>query len=162
MKTELKFRDFSKSDLCSFAERLACHLKVGDSILINGPVGVGKTFFISCLIKRKLSDIGILQPVTSPTFNLVQIYDELDDPIWHFDLYRLEKPTELIEIGLEQAFHEAICLVEWPDILDKRIVARAASLSMRFSASKPDKRDLDLILPEKNFNNEKFYSSFRK
>ena len=104
-------------------------------------------------------DAGFEDFVTSPTFNLVQIYDELDDPIWHIDLYRIEKPKELIEIGLEQALHEAICLIEWPDILGETIADKAAVISIGVSPSDLNKRDLSVIIPEINFNNEKFYSS---
>ena len=64
---------------------------------------------------------------------------------------------ELIEIGLEEAFHEAICLLEWPDILGETTIAKAVVLSIRFSSLDSNKRDLDIFIPEKNFNNKKCY-----
>ena len=157
MKPDLQYKDLAKNELCSLAEKLGDNLRAGDSIFLKGPIGVGKTFVISCLIRKKLLDIGIEQHVTSPTFNLVQIYDELYYPIWHIDLYRLKNQEELIEIGLEEAFHEAICLLEWPDILGETTIAKAVVLSIRFSSLDSNKRDLDIFIPEKNFNNKKCY-----
>ena len=157
MKPDLQYKDLAKNELCSLAEKLGDHLRAGDSIFLKGPIGVGKTFVIGCLIRKKLLDIGIEQHVTSPTFNLVQIYDELYYPIWHIDLYRLKNQEELIEIGLEEAFHEAICLLEWPDILGETTIGKAVVLSIRFSTLDSNKRDLDIFIPEKNFNNKKYY-----
>ena len=152
----LKFKNYSEDELCILARYVGDNLRIGDSILFNGPVGVGKTFFISCLIKKQLSDMGKEDFITSPTFNLVQIYDDLPNPIWHVDLYRLKKSSELIEIGLEQALHEAVCLVEWPDLLDKCITHRAVTVSLSFSLEDSGKRDIKLSVPTKNMNNQKF------
>ena len=127
----LKFKNYNEDQLCILARYVGDNLRIGDSILFNGPVGVGKTFFISCLIKKQLSDMGKEDLLLLP-FNLVQIYDDLPNPIWHVDLYRLKKSSELIEIGLEQAIHEAVCLVEWPDLLDKCITRRAVTVSLSF------------------------------
>ena len=149
MKPDLQYKDLAKNELCSLAEKLGDHLRTGDSIFLKGPIGVGKTFVIGCLIRKKLLDIGIEQHVTSPTFNLVQIYDELYDPIWHIDLYRLKNQEELIEIGLEEAFHEAVCLLEWPDILGETTIGKAVVLSIRFSTLDSNKRDLDIFIPER-------------
>ncbi len=83
-------------------------------MLLEGPIGAGKTHFARSLIQALLP---VLEDVPSPTFTLVQVYDGPVSEIWHADLYRLTSPEEVVELGLTDAFEEAICLVEWPDRL---------------------------------------------
>lgn len=85
------------------------------AILLSGPVGSGKTTFSQFFIKSLLVDKN--QSVTSPTFNIVQIYDSIKGNIWHADLYRVKSQEELFELGLIEACFDSICLIEWPDIL---------------------------------------------
>lgn len=89
----------------------------GDVILLQGVVGAGKTDFARRLIQTRQSEFGIVGDVPSPTFTLVQTYDLVLIQIWHADLYRLTDVDELYELGLEAAFEEAVCLVEWPERL---------------------------------------------
>ena len=117
-------------------------LHLPKTIGLSGPLGAGKT----TIAKKVIEYFGCEEVVTSPTFNLVQIYDELYYPIWHIDLYRLKNQEELIEIGLEEAFHEAICLLEWPDIIDETTIGKAIVLSIKFSALDSNKRDLDIFI----------------
>ena len=138
------------------AEKIGKCLQIGDSIFLYGPVGAGKTFFASHLIKEILSAEGVGDVITSPTFNLVNIYDQQAAPIWHVDLYRLRNPSDINEIGLEQAFFEAICLVEWPEILAGEIADQAIRLSICNSELALNLRDLELVIPKKNFNNKLF------
>lgn len=93
-----------------FASRLAA----GDCLLLEGQIGAGKSHFARALIRARL---GRMEDVPSPTFTLVQSYDAGDVEIWHADLYRLTNPDEALELGLEEAFDTAICLIEWPDRL---------------------------------------------
>ncbi len=94
--------------------RIAPLLHVGDTVLLAGEIGAGKTCFARGLIRARL---GTAEDVPSPTYTLVQVYDDGPVPIWHCDLYRLEGPAGVIELGLDAAFESAICLVEWPDRL---------------------------------------------
>ena len=149
-------KNCDKGYVQALAEKIGKCLKIGDSIFLYGPIGAGKTFFASHLIKEILSVEGVDDVITSPTFNLVNIYDQQTDPIWHVDLYRLRDPSDVNEIGLEQAFFEAICLVEWPDILANEIADQAIRLSICNSESSLNLRDLELVIPKKNFNNEYF------
>ena len=103
----------SETDTHALAGKIAGILRAGDTVLLEGDIGAGKTAFCRAAIRARL---GYQEDVPSPTFTLVQTYE--DDPdIWHFDLYRLSHPDEAIELGIEEAFETAICLIEWPDRL---------------------------------------------
>ena len=100
----------------ALAARLAAIAKPGDVILMHGTLGMGKSAFCRAFI-RAVAD-NPHEEVPSPTFTLVQIY-ELDRlPVWHFDLYRLSDPEEIHELDIEDAFADAISLIEWPDRLE--------------------------------------------
>lgn len=90
----------------------------GLCILLTGPVGAGKSFLARAIIQTLMAQHSTIEDVPSPTFTLVQTYEVGPLDIWHADLYRLSSPDELIELGLEQAFDTALCLIEWPDRLD--------------------------------------------
>lgn len=93
--------------------RLAGVLAAGDVLALAGDLGAGKTTLARGLIQAAL---GRAEPVPSPTFTLVQVYEPADGPsLWHFDLYRLSGPEELVEIGWEEALADGIALVEWPE-----------------------------------------------
>ncbi len=101
----------------ALARRIAPGLNAGDTLLLAGEIGAGKSTFARALIKSRLQDIGRDEDVPSPTFTLVQTYEAGGAEIWHCDLYRLTGPDEILDLGLEEAFENAICLVEWPDRL---------------------------------------------
>lgn len=97
------------------ARQLGTHLTAGDTILLSGDVGAGKTHFARALVQSLLAHP---EDVPSPTFTLVQTYDAANGvEIWHADLYRLTGPSEIEELGLIDALPTAICLIEWPDRL---------------------------------------------
>ena len=98
----------------ALAEKLARMAKVGDILALYGDLGAGKTEFARAFI-RALTDPD--EDVPSPTFTLVQTYDTEAVEIWHFDLYRLERPEAAFELGIEDAFSDAISLIEWPENL---------------------------------------------
>jgi tRNA threonylcarbamoyladenosine biosynthesis protein TsaE len=86
------------------------------SILLSGELGSGKTTFAQFFIRSLLSDETY--SITSPTFNIVQIYETMKGDVWHVDLYRVEEFRDVVEIGLCEAMHENICLIEWPGLLN--------------------------------------------
>ncbi len=114
-------------ETCDLARSLGPLLATGDTVLLSGDVGAGKTHFARCLI---LSLLDTPEDVPSPTYTLVQSYDTAVGEIWHADLYRLTDIGEVDELGLAQAFTDAICLVEWPDRLGDHAPAAALSLSL--------------------------------
>ena len=95
-----------------FGQTLAVHLRAGDMILLSGEIGAGKSTFARAMI-RQLQGADI--DVPSPTFTLVQTYDDGPVPIWHADLYRLSHAEDVIELGLLDAADTAIVLIEWPE-----------------------------------------------
>ncbi|MCZ8150927.1 MAG: tRNA (adenosine(37)-N6)-threonylcarbamoyltransferase complex ATPase subunit type 1 TsaE [Rhodobacteraceae bacterium] len=111
----------------ALGERLAWLLQPGDTVLLEGPIGAGKSHLARALIRARL---GRMEDVPSPTFTLVQTYEAADAEIWHADLYRLGHPDEVLELGLEQALGTAICLVEWPDRLGPHLPADALHLQL--------------------------------
>lgn len=114
------------------ARRLAPRLRPGDTILLHGPIGVGKSHFARSLIRARLGNPA--EEVPSPTFTIVQTYPDDAGDIWHCDLYRLGSTDELIELGLEEAFATAICLVEWPDRLGTDRPDHALDLHLSISS----------------------------
>ncbi|WP_322893172.1 MULTISPECIES: tRNA (adenosine(37)-N6)-threonylcarbamoyltransferase complex ATPase subunit type 1 TsaE [unclassified Yoonia] len=116
-----------------FASAVAALLRPGDTILLQGPIGAGKSAFARGVIRARL---GRMEDVPSPTFTLVQTYEAPDGDIWHCDLYRLTHPDEVLELGLEEAFQNAICLIEWPDRLGPDTPDHA--LTLTFAARADD------------------------
>ncbi|MBR9764439.1 MAG: tRNA (adenosine(37)-N6)-threonylcarbamoyltransferase complex ATPase subunit type 1 TsaE [Rhodobacteraceae bacterium] len=111
-RTEIRLA--SAEETARLATRIAPRLEAGDVLLLSGGIGAGKTHFARALIQSLLVEP---EDVPSPTFTLVQEYETTAGTLWHADLYRLSDPLEVVELGLEEAFSDAICLVEWPDRL---------------------------------------------
>ena len=109
-----------------FGAWLAGQLGVGDTVLLSGTIGAGKSHLARSFIHARL---GRLEDVPSPSFTLVQTYDA-DVEIWHADLYRLSHPDEVLELGLEDAFSTAICLIEWPDRMGNMVPKRAIRIEL--------------------------------
>ena len=94
-----------------FGARLARLLRPGDVITLSGPLGVGKTSLARAVIRA----LGHEGEVPSPSFAIVQPYEDLDTPVWHVDLFRLESPGELEELGLD-SLSESTLLVDGPNV----------------------------------------------
>jgi tRNA threonylcarbamoyladenosine biosynthesis protein TsaE len=119
----------------ALGRRLADLARPGDVILLDGPIGAGKSSLARAFIRARL---GREEDVPSPTFTLVQVYEAEEAEIWHADLYRLTHPDEVWELGLDEAFSSAICLVEWPDRLGAH--APPDALRIRLEASGEGRR----------------------
>ena len=117
--------------------RLAAIARPGDVLALWGDLGGGKTTLARAFIQALL---GQDEEVPSPTFTLVQTYDAPEATIWHFDLYRLERPEDVTELALDEALVDGICLIEWPGRLGTRIPARRLDIALTGGASPARRR----------------------
>lgn len=107
---------------------LAKVVRAGDVIALSGPLGVGKT----ALARGFIAALGHDGEVPSPTFAIVQPYEDLDPPVWHVDLYRIEDASEIDELGIDAAA-DAVLLVEWPERAGYQAWPDALILSLDFA-----------------------------
>jgi tRNA threonylcarbamoyladenosine biosynthesis protein TsaE len=108
---------------------LAGVLRAGDVVALSGDLGAGKTVLARALVRARTGHAD--EEVPSPTITLVQAYEGRDGvSVVHCDLYRLEDPEEVVELDLDDAFTEAVTLIEWPDRLGPRLPADRLDLSL--------------------------------
>jgi len=131
----------------ALANALAPMLRPGDSVLLQGQLGAGKSHFARALIRALIGPGGESAEVPSPSFTLVQTYDTLKGEVWHADLYRLSDPQEVMELGLDLAMEDAICLIEWPDRIAPDWPAHSVCLRLETPRAAPDTRLVTLIAP---------------
>jgi len=126
----------------AFGERLAPLLRPGDAIALFGALGAGKT----TLARGILHGLGHRGDVSSPTFPIVQVYEppQTRVPLWHVDLYRIEDPSELDELGIDDARAEAALLIEWPERLPH---LWADALKLTLAGDSADARILTAEVP---------------
>ncbi|MEP3347130.1 MAG: tRNA (adenosine(37)-N6)-threonylcarbamoyltransferase complex ATPase subunit type 1 TsaE [Litoreibacter sp.] len=132
----------------ALATALAGLAKAGMCVLLNGPVGAGKSYLARATIQALMVQNGTIEDVPSPTFTLVQCYELGALEVWHADLYRLTNPDELIELGLEQAFEHALSLIEWPDRLGELTPDGAIEITLIPDADDLDRRAAQITGPE--------------
>jgi tRNA threonylcarbamoyladenosine biosynthesis protein TsaE len=109
------------------AARLAPLLRRGDVLALSGELGAGKTTFARAL----LHSLGIMEEVPSPTFTLLQTYDAPHFTVNHFDLYRLENETELLELGWDDALSDGVSVIEWPERASRRLPKNLLTLNFK-------------------------------
>ena len=111
----IELSDFAATQ--RFGGLLAAQLKAGDVIALSGALGTGKSALARAIIQAVAPTED---DVPSPTFTLVQHYALADGtPLWHLDLYRIDDAQDAMALGLDDAFVDAVCLIEWPDRLKK-------------------------------------------
>jgi len=110
-------------------------LTPGDAVLLTGDLGAGKSALARAAIQAIMAEDGRIEDVPSPSFTLVQTYETGRGEVWHADLYRLSGPDSAEELGLDAAFEDAICLVEWPERLGPAAPARRLTLSLEAAVS---------------------------
>ena len=125
--------------------RLAARLDAGDILCLHGALGVGKSALSRAIILGLCKDID---DIPSPTFTLIQPYlAKAGFEVWHLDLYRLEHEEEVLALGIEEAFFEACCLIEWPERITALLPDSAMHLYLGFGENAAS-RILDLSAPD--------------
>ncbi|MFQ7123994.1 MAG: tRNA (adenosine(37)-N6)-threonylcarbamoyltransferase complex ATPase subunit type 1 TsaE [Eisenbergiella sp.] len=105
---------FRAEDTFELGKKLGQNAKPGDVYTLVGDLGVGKTVFTQGIAEG----LGIAEAVSSPTFTIVQVYEEGRLPLYHFDVYRIGDVSEMDEIGYEDYFYGGgVCLIEWADLI---------------------------------------------
>ena len=114
MEEIIIFESYSTQDTFQIGEKLGENCKPGEIYCLLGDLGVGKTVFTQGFAKG----LGINEPVNSPTFTIVQVYEEGRMPFYHFDVYRIGDIEEMDELGYEDYFYgQGVCLVEWASLI---------------------------------------------
>ena len=113
---------FSAEETLELGKKIGSQAKPGEIYTLNGDLGVGKTVFAQGLAQG----LGITEPISSPTFTIVQIYEKGRMPLYHFDVYRIGDVEELEEIGYEDCFYgKGVCLIEWAELIGEIIPEEA-------------------------------------
>ena len=105
---------------------LAARLRPGDVVALYGDLGAGKT----TLARGILRGLGFEGDVASPTFPIVLPYEQIDLPVWHVDLYRIDDPAEIDELALDEALEDGALLIEWPERLGARLWPQTLKLTL--------------------------------
>ena len=132
-------------EIIDLADIFAKNIDKGDIILMDGPLGIGKTFFSRAIINaRCLMDNLEIKEVPSPTFSIIQEYDLRYFSIFHLDLYRLENETDLFELGIPDIFDENVIILEWPDLIKNFLPSRFLSVSLFQHNNAENSRNIEL------------------
>ena len=111
-----EIESFKPEDTYVLGRQIGKEAKPGDVYTLIGDLGVGKTVFTQGLAEG----LGITEPVNSPTFTILQIYEEGRLPFYHFDVYRIGDISEMDEIGYEDCFYgDGVSLIEWADLIEE-------------------------------------------
>lgn len=137
-QSQYLFPDLTETEVARLAQEVAFLLQPGDTLMLEGELGAGKSTFARALIRAIANDAAIEIP--SPTFTLVQSYETPRFEVAHLDLYRLSSPDEIVELGIDAALARGVAIVEWPSRAEGRI---RSHLTLRFDeAGSIDRRNV--------------------
>ncbi len=126
---------YSYDDTFEFGKKLGSSAKKGMVISLDGDLGTGKTVFT----KGFAAGLGITEPVSSPTFMILQIYDEGRLPLYHFDVYRVEDSEEMEEIGYQDYFYgDGVTIIEWAQMITDILPEDITKITIEKDFSKGD------------------------
>ncbi len=118
---------YSPGESFDLGEKIGRESAPGQVFTLIGDLGVGKTVFTQGVAKG----LGIREPVNSPTFTIVQIYEEGRMPFYHFDVYRIGDVEEMEEIGYEDYFYgEGVCLIEWANLIEEILPSQYSRITI--------------------------------
>ena len=124
----MEYNSFSPEETFDIAKQLGEAAQAGDVICLNGDLGVGKTLFSQGFAKG----LGIAESVNSPTFTIVQEYDDGRLPLYHFDVYRIDDPEEMEEVGFsDMIYGEGVCLIEWSNLIEDILPVHRTMVTMK-------------------------------
>lgn len=116
MRTETVYESYKPEDTFAIGEKIGREAVPGQVCTLTGDLGVGKTVLTQGIARG----LGIEEPVNSPTFTIVQIYESGRLPLYHLDVYRIGDVEEMEEIGYEDYFYgEGLCIVEWANLIEE-------------------------------------------
>ena len=125
--TEKIYETYSPEETNALEKRLGAEAKPGDVYTLVGDLGVGKTVFTQGIAEG----LGITEPVSSPTFTIVQVYEEGRMPFYHFDVYRIGDIEEMDEIGYEDYFYgDGLCMIEWANLIEEILPERRSEVTI--------------------------------
>ena len=133
-------------DTAEFAYQMAADAQPGQVYALIGDLGVGKTVFT----KGFARGLGIDEPVSSPTFTILQIYEEGRLPLYHFDVYRIEEPEEMEEVGFDDYIYgDGVCLIEWANRIEDILPDETIYVVIEKDLEKGmDYRKITVVCPE--------------
>ena len=125
--TEKIYETYSPEETHALGKLLGAEAKPGDVYTLVGDLGVGKTVFTQGIAEG----LGITEPVSSPTFTIVQVYEEGRMPFYHFDVYRIGDIEEMDEIGYEDYFYgDGLCMIEWANLIEEILPERRSEVTI--------------------------------
>ena len=138
---------YGSEETYRLGEEMGRKAEPGDVYALTGDLGTGKTVFAQGFAKG----LGISGYVNSPTFTILQVYEEGRLPLYHFDVYRIEEPEEMEEIGYEDYFYgDGVALIEWAEIIEELLPEKAYRISVSKDSDKGDDYRKIEVLPGKN------------
>ena len=129
----MKIESFSAEDTFAYGRKCGQEAKAGQVFCLYGDLGVGKTVFTQGFAEG----LGITEPVSSPTFTIVQIYEEGRLPFYHFDVYRIADPEEMYEVGFDDYIEgDGVCFIEWANLIDDLLPEERTEITIEKDLSK--------------------------
>ncbi len=124
---------FSAEETFAIGEQIAKEAKLGDVFTLLGDLGVGKTVFT----KGVACGLGIIEPISSPTFTILQVYEGGRLPFYHFDVYRISDPAEMDEIGYEDyVYGDGVTMIEWANLIEEILPAHYTQITIERDMTK--------------------------
>ena len=129
----MKIESFSAEDTFAYGRKCGQEAKAGQVFCLYGDLGVGKTVFTQGFAEG----LGITEPVSSPTFTIVQVYEEGRLPFYHFDVYRSADPEEMYEVGFDDYIEgDGVCFIEWANLIDDLLPEERTEITIEKDLSK--------------------------
>ena len=129
----MKIESFSAEDTFAYGRKCGQEAKAGQVFCLYGDLGVGKTVFTQGFAEG----LGITEPVSSPTFTSVQVYEEGRLPFYHFDVYRIADPEEMYEVGFDDYIEgDGVCFIEWANLIDDLLPEERTEITIEKDLSK--------------------------